>query len=38
MTRPRIFLGSRSKQATLLQAITRGLADAADVEPAANAF
>jgi uncharacterized delta-60 repeat protein len=33
MNRPRIFLGSSGKQAKLLQAITRGLEDVADVEP-----
>src|SRR6187431_692281 len=33
MNKPRIFLGSSGKQAKLLQAITRGLADVADVEP-----
>src|SRR5207247_11336565 len=33
MSKPRIFLGSSGKQAKLLQAITRGLADVADVEP-----
>jgi len=31
--RPRIFLGSSGKQAKLVQALTRGLADVADVEP-----
>src|SRR5919197_408109 len=38
MNRPRIFLGSSGKQAKLLQAITRGLADVADVEPWTAAF
>jgi hypothetical protein len=33
MDKPRIFLGSSGKQDKLLQAITRGLADIADVEP-----
>jgi hypothetical protein len=33
MARPRIFLGSSGKQAKLLEALTRGLADVADVEP-----
>ena len=33
MNKPRIFLGSSGKQAKLLQAITRGLEDVADVEP-----
>jgi hypothetical protein len=33
MNKPRIFLGSSGKQAELLQAITRGLEDVADVEP-----
>ena len=36
--RPRIFLGSSGKQAKLLQAITRGLADVADVEPWTTTF
>ena len=31
--KPRIFLGSSGKQAKLVQALTRGLADVADVEP-----
>jgi hypothetical protein len=31
--RPRVFLGSSGKQAKLVQALTRGLADVADVEP-----
>src|ERR671927_1779052 len=38
MNKPRIFLGSSGKQAKLLQAITRGLADVADVEPWTAAF
>jgi hypothetical protein len=33
MAKPRIFLGSSGKQAKLLQALTRGLQDVADVEP-----
>ena len=33
MAKPRIFLGSSGKQAKLLQALTSGLADVADVEP-----
>ena len=33
MAKPRIFLGSSGRQAALLQALTRGLADVADVEP-----
>jgi hypothetical protein len=33
MAKPRIFLGSSGKQARLLQALTRGLEDVADVEP-----
>ncbi|MGH3348772.1 MAG: TIR domain-containing protein [Nocardioides sp.] len=32
MAKPRIFLGSSGKQAKLLQALTRGLEDVADVE------
>src|SRR5262245_66300606 len=32
MSRPRIFLGSAGKQADLVDAITRGLEDVADVE------
>jgi len=31
--KPRIFLGSSGKQAKLVQALTRGLAEVADVEP-----
>jgi hypothetical protein len=38
MTKPRIFLGSSGKQAPLLQAITRGLHDVADVEPWTTTF
>jgi Predicted nucleotide-binding protein containing TIR-like domain len=38
MNKPRIFLGSSGKQAKLLQAITRGLEDAADVEPWTTTF
>ena len=38
MNRPRIFLGSSGKQAKLLQAITRGLEDVADVEPWTTTF
>src|ERR1700741_2401293 len=38
MNRPRIFLGSSGKQAKLLQAITRGLKDVADVEPWTTTF
>ncbi len=33
MAKPRIFLGSSGKQARLLQSLTRGLEDIADVEP-----
>lgn len=33
MAKPRIFLGSSGKQAPLLDELTRGLADVADVEP-----
>jgi hypothetical protein len=33
MSKPRIFLGSSTKQAKLLQAPTRGLEDVAEVEP-----
>src|SRR4051812_34113495 len=33
MAKPRIFLGSSGKQAPLLQSLTSGLADVADVEP-----
>ena len=38
MTKPRIFLGSSGKQAKLLQAITRGIEDVADVEPWTTTF
>src|SRR5262249_61815228 len=38
MNKPRIFLGSSGKQAKLLQAITRGLGDVADVEPWMTTF
>jgi hypothetical protein len=38
MIKPRIFLGSSGKQAELLQAITRGLEDVADVEPWMTTF
>src|SRR3954464_5031651 len=38
MIKPRIFLGSSGKQAKLLQAITRGLEDVADVEPWTTTF
>ena len=38
MNKPRIFLGSSGKQAKLLQAIARGLADVADVEPWTTTF
>src|SRR5436189_4757097 len=38
MSKPRIFLGSSGKQTKLLQAITRGLADVADVEPWTTTF
>src|SRR5437588_6357601 len=38
MNKPRIFLGSSGKQAKLLQAITRGLEDVADVEPWTSTF
>src|SRR6476469_5978149 len=36
--KPRIFLGSAGKQAKLVQALTRGLADVADVEPWTTVF
>jgi Predicted nucleotide-binding protein containing TIR-like domain len=36
--KPRIFLGSSGKQAKLVQALTRGLADVADVEPWTTVF
>jgi hypothetical protein len=38
MSKPRIFLGSSAKQAGLLEAIARGLADVADVEPWMTTF
>jgi hypothetical protein len=38
MNKPRIFLGSSGKQAKLLEAITRGLEDVADVEPWTTTF
>jgi hypothetical protein len=38
MDKPRIFLGSSGKQAKLLQAITRGLEEIADVEPWTTTF
>jgi hypothetical protein len=38
MTKPRIFLGSSGKQAKLLQAVTRGLEEVADVEPWTTTF
>ena len=38
MNKPRIFLGSSGKQAKLLQGITRGLEDVADVEPWTTTF
>src|SRR5216117_2994271 len=38
MSKPRIFLGSSGKQAKLLQAITRGLEEVADVEPWTTTF
>ena len=38
MAKPRIFLGSSGKQAKLLQALTRGLGDVADVEPWTTTF
>lgn len=38
MPLPRIFLGSSGKQAKLLQALTRGLADVARVEPWTTSF
>ena len=38
MNKPRIFLGSSGKQAKLLQSITRGLEDVADVEPWTTTF
>src|SRR5262245_57386571 len=38
MEKPRIFLGSSGKQEKLLQALTRGLADVAQVEPWTRSF
>jgi hypothetical protein len=38
VNKPRIFLGSSGKQAKLLQALTRGLEDVADVEPWTTTF
>jgi CAP12/Pycsar effector protein, TIR domain len=38
MNKPRIFLGSSGQQAKLLEAITRGLEDIADVEPWTTTF
>ncbi len=38
MDKPRIFLGSSGKQEKLLQALTRGLADVAHVEPWTTSF
>jgi hypothetical protein len=38
MTKPRIFLGSSGKQAELLEAVTHGLEDIAEVEPWTTAF
>jgi hypothetical protein len=38
MNKPRIFLGSSGKQAKLLQALTRGLEDVANVEPWTTSF
>jgi hypothetical protein len=38
MNKPRIFIGSSGKQAKLLQSITRGLEDVADVEPWSTTF
>src|SRR5215472_17622675 len=38
MSKPRIFLGSSGKQAELLEAITGGLEDIAEVEPWTTAF
>ncbi|HEX5039622.1 MAG TPA: TIR domain-containing protein [Candidatus Limnocylindria bacterium] len=36
--KPRIFLGSSGKQAKLIQALTRGLSEVADVEPWTTVF
>jgi Predicted nucleotide-binding protein containing TIR-like domain len=38
MNKPRVFLGSSGQQTKLLNAITRGLEDVADVEPWTNTF
>ncbi|VXB33685.1 TIR domain-containing protein [Aeromicrobium sp. 9AM] len=38
MTKPRIFLGSSGKQVKLLQSLTKGLAEVADVEPWTTTF
>jgi len=38
MDRPRIFLGSSGEQEKLLQALTRGLEDVAQVEPWTTSF
>src|SRR5262249_2874132 len=38
MDKPRIFLGSSAQQAKLLQALTRGLEDVAQVEPWTTSF
>ena len=38
MDKPRIFLGSSGKQAKLLQALTRGLEDVAQVDPWTTSF
>src|SRR5688572_20870396 len=38
MDKPRIFLGSSGKQAKLLQALTRGLEDVAEVVPWTTSF
>jgi predicted nucleotide-binding protein len=38
MDKPRIFLGSSAQQANLVQALTRGLEDVANVEPWTTSF
>src|SRR4029450_5572428 len=38
MEKPRIFLGSSGKQAQLLEVLTRGLEEVADVEPWMTSF
>src|SRR6185436_5431710 len=38
MNKPRIFLGSSGKQEKLLQSLTRGLEDIAQVEPWTTSF